>query len=224
VKRRTGALWIIAVGVVASCAHANIGDSSSAGGGGSDSGGAGGTMSSNITATTGPTGTGGTGVTTGPGGTGGTGVTTGPTGTGGTSVSSATGPSGTGGAGGLDLDAGPDADDGGSPSGFGPCVTQQDIASQSSQPFEVGFCFNPFACFACSNDAVNPGDIVCSPKCLCVPLPPLCMSDAGPDAPDDGGPPPIDGGPGDAGPMDAGPPPSDGGPQPMDAAVIDSGP
>lgn len=78
------------------------------------------------------------------------------------------------------LDAGLDAAaDGGT--GFGPCVTQQDIDGQSTQPFEIGFCHNPFACILCPNNAVNPGDIVCSPNCLCAPLPPRCGSDAGAD-------------------------------------------
>ena len=54
--------------------------------------------------------------------------------------------------------------DSGSPSGFGPCVTQADIDGQSSLPFEVGFCGNPFLCFLCDSDAVNPGDIVAAPS------------------------------------------------------------
>jgi hypothetical protein len=68
--------------------------------------------------------------------------------------------------------------DAGDPSGFGPCVTHAQIANQSG-PFMIGFCGNPFACLLCTDDAVKPGDIVCSPKCLCVPLPPLCIDDAG---------------------------------------------
>ncbi|MFT3775126.1 MAG: hypothetical protein QM820_58005 [Minicystis sp.] len=58
-------------------------------------------------------------------------------------------------------------------------MTQAEVDAQSSQPFEVGFCFNPFACFLCPDNAVNPGDVVCSPSCVCAPLPPICGTDAG---------------------------------------------
>ncbi len=81
-------------------------------------------------------------------------------------------------------DGAAEAGDAGDPSGFGPCVTEADIAGQSG-PFMIGFCPNPFACFLCTNDAVKPGDIVCSPKCLCVPLPPIC-TDGGVDGGDAG--------------------------------------
>jgi hypothetical protein len=113
---------------------------------------------------------GGTGGFTPSGGTGGTG------GSGGSLSDASTG----GGA----SDAAPDAPvDSGSASGFGPCVTHAEIANQSG-PFMIGFCINPFACFLCPDDAVKPGDVVCSPKCLCVPLPPLCVDDAGADSGD----------------------------------------
>jgi hypothetical protein len=66
--------------------------------------------------------------------------------------------------------------------GFGSCVTQAQVDAQSTQLFEVGFCVgNPFACLACPNDAVNPGDLVCGPNCVCAPLPSICGSDAGTD-------------------------------------------
>jgi hypothetical protein len=95
-------------------------------------------------------------------------------------------------------------------------VTQQDVANQSTQPFQVGFCFNPFACFGCPNDAVNPGDIVCAPACVCAPLPPICGSDAGTDAPDDAAPDAPDDSGLDASVPDAS---SDGGPIAVDAAT-----
>ncbi len=122
------------------------------------------------------------------GGTGGSSAGGGTSGFGGSGGSSASGGAGGfgggGGVGGAPLDSGADATDSGSASGFGDCVTPQEIAAQSSQPLQVGFCFNPFACFGCLDDAIKPGDIVCSPKCLCVALPPICGSDAGSDAAD----------------------------------------
>ncbi|MEZ4222202.1 MAG: hypothetical protein R3B13_14800 [Polyangiaceae bacterium] len=131
--------------------------------------------------------TGGTGGKVGIGGfaTGGLPATGGKVGTGGTS-----GSGGTGGA--LDassdatLDATTDAADAdaGSATGFGACVTEAEIANQSP-PFGAGFCANVFFCFGCPNDAVKPGDLVCSPKCICAPLPPLC-TDGGTDAGDAG--------------------------------------
>ncbi len=125
------------------------------------------------------------------GGTGGSSAGGGTSGFGGSGGSSASGGAGgfggvggVGGSGGAPLDSGADAPDSGSASGFGDCVTPQEIAAQSSQPLQVGFCFNAFACFGCLDDAIKPGDVVCSPKCLCVPLPPICGSDAGSDAAD----------------------------------------
>jgi hypothetical protein len=113
-------------------------------------------------------------------------------GTGGTSGSGASsgfggvgGVGGGSGSGGLDGSAGVDAGDSGSSNGFGPCVTQQEIDAQSTGALFMGFCPNPFGVFACAfvcpDDAVMPGDLVCSPICLCAPLPPLCGSDAGVD-------------------------------------------
>jgi hypothetical protein len=120
-------------------------------------------------------GTGGTGAKGGSGGSGASGGFGGSGGTGG-----AFGGGGLGGSGGFGGFGGSDAAVEAA-QGFGPCVTEAEVASQSSQPFQVGFCFNPFACFGCLDDAVNPGDIVCGPNCLCAPLPPLC-TDAGTDA------------------------------------------
>jgi hypothetical protein len=68
-------------------------------------------------------------------------------------------------------------------------VTEQDIASQGSGTKLIGFCpnfFAPFLCGGCLDDAVNPGDPVCSPNCVCTPLPPICGSDAGSDVIDEG--------------------------------------
>ncbi|HMR04189.1 MAG TPA: hypothetical protein PKA88_00360 [Polyangiaceae bacterium] len=119
-------------------------------------------------------GTGGTPLTGGTGGT--TGGTGGTSGSGGVLSDASTG--------GSSSDASSDGPvDAGNPSGFGPCVTHAEIANQSG-PFMIGFCGNPFACLLCTDDAVKPGDIVCSPKCLCVPLPPLCIDDAGADSGD----------------------------------------
>ena len=123
--------------------------------------------------------TGGKGGTGGFGGSGGTSFTGGTGGFGGTG-----GKGGTGGAsdGGLDGDSGIP--------GFGPCVTQAEIDSQGSAPLQIGFCihfFSPFLCGQCMDDAVNPGDMVCGPDCLCKPLPPICgTEDAGADVIDEG--------------------------------------
>ncbi len=130
---------------------------------------------------------GGSGGVGGSSATGGTGGSSASGGSGGTAASGGSGGfGGTGGSGGSVGDAAADVE-AGSIDGFGPCVTQAEIDSQSSQPFQIGFCFNAFACFLCSSDAVNPGDIVCSPNCLCVPLPPLCTEDGGTDASSDAG-------------------------------------
>jgi hypothetical protein len=120
---------------------------------------------------------GGKGGTSGTGGTGGFGATGGLGGTGGFG--------GTSGLGGTSGDAGVDGDSGVGGDGFGACVTQQEIDSQGSGT-QIGFCPNPFAGFGCAfggctSDGVNPGDIVCSPACVCAPLPPLC-TDGGADA------------------------------------------
>jgi len=145
----------------------------------------------------------------GKGGSGGSGGSSGFGASGGSSGFGASGGSGglgasggSGGAGGNDAgptDAGSDAD-AGSASGFGPCVTQAEIDAQGA-PFTLGFCVGAiFGCaFACPNDAVKPGDMVCSPKCICAPLPPIC-SDAGSDAGDAAG---DAAEAGDAGPADA---------------------
>ncbi len=124
---------------------------------------------------------------------------------------------GSGGAGGAGVDAGVDASDGGSATGWGSCVTQQDVDNQSSLPFEIGFCVgNPFACaFTCPDDCVMQGDTCCSPNCTCSPLPPICGTvDAGSDAPDDA----PDDGATDAPPPDAPDDSPSDGPVPADAA------
>jgi hypothetical protein len=170
-------LWLVLVAAVAvSCATAEneLGSTTESGGGGSGgakggSGGLGGAKggSGGLGASGGAGGSSGSGASGGDGGTGASG------GTGGTSGDDA----GTD----ADVDASSDA----STTGFGPCVTQAEIDSQSTQPFQIGFCVSPFAgfaCFNCIDDAVKPGDIVCSPKCTCVPLPPICGTDAGSDA------------------------------------------
>ncbi len=39
------------------------------------------------------------------------------------------------------------------------------------------FCENileVFNCLACMNDCVNPGDVCCSPTCVCAAMPPFC--------------------------------------------------
>jgi hypothetical protein len=71
--------------------------------------------------------------------------------------------------------------------GFGPCITQAEFDNQNG-PFMIDFCANPFAGLACAlancaNAGVNPGDIVCSPNCVCAPMPPICGTtlDAGVD-------------------------------------------
>jgi len=140
---------------------------------------------SGVGATGGKGGSGGFGG--GKGGSGGSSATGGSSGFGGGSGSGGLGGSGgSGGVGGSDAGDASDAplDGNDSATGFGPCVTQAEIDSQGGG-FMVGFCPNPFACFGCLNDAVNPGDIVCSPKCICTPLPPLCVD--GGDGGDDGG-------------------------------------
>ncbi len=66
--------------------------------------------------------------------------------------------------------------------GFGACVTQSEvddqINDQGEPPYFLGFCPNPFGIFGCAlvcpNPAMNPGDSVCSPTCVCAPLPPIC--------------------------------------------------
>jgi hypothetical protein len=95
----------------------------------------------------------------------------------GTSASSASGTStsasSTGVGGSVVVDAG---------DGFGPCVTQAQVNAQSTLPEQVDFCDNNlFACLFCSCPGVHPGDIVCSPTCLCAPMPPICPDDAGTD-------------------------------------------
>jgi hypothetical protein len=142
-----------------------------------DGGGKGGTGGFGAKGGTG--GAGGTGANGGSGNFGGSGGFGGTGGLGGTGGFGGTG--GLGGTGGFDGSV--EAGDGALPTGFGPCVTQAEIDNQSG-PFMIGFCNNPFLCFLCPDDAVNPGDIVCSPGCQCVPLPPIC-SDAGVDASDD---------------------------------------
>jgi hypothetical protein len=65
-------------------------------------------------------------------------------------------------------------------------VTQTDVDNQGLNV--MGFCNNPFGvfgCLACQNPGVNPGDLVCSPICVCAPMPPICGSDAGTDALDE---------------------------------------
>lgn len=162
---------ILVVAWVASCATAedDLYTNPDGGGGVGAKGGSGGTGAKGGT---GGFGSGGSGASGGFGGSGGTGNAFG-----GGGLGSSGGFGGVGGTGGVDgsIEAA---------TGFGPCVTEAEVAAQSSQPFQIGFCFNPFACFGCFDDAVNPGDIVCGPTCLCQPLPPLC-TDAGPDAADD---------------------------------------
>ena len=167
--RASLSMVVLGLAYAVGCATAedNVGDSPDTGAGGSGAkGGSGGYGAKG--------GSGGTGAYGGTGGTSGLGAS------GGTGGFGASG--GTGGFGGSDAGTDGDAGTDASATGFGPCVTQSDIDNQSTQPFQIGFCSNPFAgflCISCSNDAVNPGDVVCSPGCLCVPLPPICGSDAG---------------------------------------------
>jgi hypothetical protein len=131
----------------------------------------------------GTSGSGGTAASSGSGGASGGEASGGVGGLGGSGASAGVG--GIGGASGSDAGV----QEGGLPAGFDDCVTQQQIDSQSSGGAVIGFCPNPFAallgCLACFEDAVQPGDVTCSPTCICAPLPPLCGSDAGVDA--DGG-------------------------------------
>jgi hypothetical protein len=163
--------FICGLGCATSTSELGPDDDSGAGGFGGSKGGSGGFGGSKG-------GSGGTSASGGTSGFGGSGGSSGLGGSGGSGGSDASG-----GSGGTQPDGSADAADS-SASGFGDCVTQKEVDAQSTQPFQIGFCFNPFACFACSNDAVKPGDITCSPKCLCVPLPPICGDDAGSDAAD----------------------------------------
>ena len=136
-------------------------------------------------------GSGGFGAKGGSGGYGGTGAYGGTSASGGSGALGGFGASGgSGGFGGLGgSDAGTDSGSDASANGFGPCITQSDFDKQGQGSNVFGFCANPFAGFACifgncQKDGVNPGDLVCSPTCVCAPLPPICGSDAGADADD----------------------------------------